>query len=65
MSMTVLGFDIGGANLKVATSCGQARSEPFEIWRAPHELFSSVQQLVDRLALPGAIDPPTTSGQCA
>ena len=35
------------------------------LWRAPHELFSSVQQLVDRLALPGAIDPPTTSGQCA
>ncbi|MBS0263308.1 MAG: H4MPT-linked C1 transfer pathway protein [Planctomycetes bacterium] len=44
--MTVLGFDIGGANLKVATSCGQARSEPFEIWRAPHELSTRLRGLI-------------------
>ena len=44
--MVVLGLDIGGANLKAATSAGEARSEPFEIWRAPQELAARLRKLI-------------------
>ncbi len=43
-----LGLDIGGANLKAATSEGAAGSEPFEIWRAPGDLTARLQQLIAR-----------------
>jgi probable H4MPT-linked C1 transfer pathway protein len=46
--MLALGLDIGGANLKAATSAGSARSEPFEIWRAPGELAVRLQELIGR-----------------
>jgi probable H4MPT-linked C1 transfer pathway protein len=46
--MLVLGLDIGGANLKVATSAGNAHSEPFEIWRAPQELSARLHVLLER-----------------
>jgi probable H4MPT-linked C1 transfer pathway protein len=41
-----LGLDIGGANLKAATSQGAARSEPFEIWRAPGDLAPRLCELI-------------------
>jgi hypothetical protein len=44
--MVVLGLDIGGANLKAATSAGDACSEPFEIWRAPQELAPWLRNLI-------------------
>lgn len=47
--MLTLGLDIGGANLKAATSAGAARTEPFEIWRAPHALASRLRELIGRL----------------
>jgi probable H4MPT-linked C1 transfer pathway protein len=43
-----LGLDIGGANLKAATSAGTACSVPFEIWRAPDELALRLQELIGR-----------------
>jgi len=46
--MLALGLDIGGANLKAATSAGAAQSEPFEIWRAPGELAKRLGDLVAR-----------------
>src|SRR5262245_19892518 len=44
----VLGLDIGGANLKAATAGGAARSEPFEIWRAPADLSARLSDLIAR-----------------
>lgn len=55
--MIALGLDIGGANLKGATSTGIAKSEPFEIWRAPGQLATRLRSLIaqfppiDRLAV--------------
>lgn len=55
--MIVLGLDIGGANLKGATSAGIAKTEPFEIWRAPDQLAGRLRSLIarfppsDRLAI--------------
>jgi probable H4MPT-linked C1 transfer pathway protein len=49
----VVGLDIGGANLKGASTSGIARSESFEIWRAPEELAGRVQRLLERF---GTID---------
>lgn len=55
--MIALGLDIGGANLKGATSTRIAISEPFEIWRAPDQLATRLRLLVsqfppaDRLAV--------------
>jgi probable H4MPT-linked C1 transfer pathway protein len=43
-----LGLDIGGANLKAATSEGAACSETFEIWRAPGELAVRLRQSIAR-----------------
>jgi probable H4MPT-linked C1 transfer pathway protein len=43
-----LGLDIGGANLKAATSTGAACSEPFEMWRAREELPVRLQKLIGR-----------------
>jgi len=44
--MRALGLDIGGANLKAATSAGSACSDPFEIWRAPDELATRLKGLI-------------------
>lgn len=55
--MAVLGLDIGGANIKAADAAGRARTESFEIWRAPDELAGRLRKLLegfpeaDRLAV--------------
>lgn len=46
--MAVLGLDIGGANIKAADAAGQARTESFEIWRAPDELADRLGKLLER-----------------
>jgi len=51
--MLALGLDIGGANLKAATSAGAALARPFELWRAPDKLFDQICDLIARL---GAVD---------
>ncbi len=45
--MIALGIDIGGANLKAATSTGIAKTEVFEIWRAPNQLAARLRTLID------------------
>jgi probable H4MPT-linked C1 transfer pathway protein len=55
--MSVVGLDIGGANLKASTADGQARTRPFALWKRPHELRVELQSLLadwlpcDRLAV--------------
>ena len=45
--MQTVGLDIGGANLKAATSDGQAASRAFPVWQHPEQLS---EQLTDLLA---------------
>lgn len=49
-----LALDIGGANLKAATSDGFARTVPFELWKRPDDLCRQVAELAQ--AIPG--EPP-------
>ncbi len=46
MSENVIGLDIGGANLKAATSGGQARTSPFELWKHPDQLGDALLALL-------------------
>ena len=46
--MTLLGLDIGGANLKAADGNGFARTEPFALWKAPANLAGALQRLITR-----------------
>jgi len=45
----VLGLDVGGANLKGATSAGRAAAEAFPLWRDPGGLPDRLARLVARL----------------
>ncbi|MBI1249780.1 hypothetical protein GC197_18290 [bacterium] len=44
--MTVLGVDVGGANIKIATGDGFAHSFPFEIWHKKHELVVHLKHVL-------------------
>jgi len=50
-SPAVLGLDIGGANIKAATSDGRAVSVPFAMWLHPQDLAQQLVQLAS--GLPG------------
>jgi (4-(4-[2-(gamma-L-glutamylamino)ethyl]phenoxymethyl)furan-2-yl)methanamine synthase len=43
--MSILGWDIGGANIKVATSSGVAKSFEFPLWKQPGELSAKLTQI--------------------
>lgn len=45
-SSSVLGLDIGGANLKAATSDGRALCVPFALWREPQHLAKRLRAIV-------------------
>ncbi|HEY4262390.1 MAG TPA: hydantoinase/oxoprolinase family protein [Schlesneria sp.] len=40
--MSILGLDIGGANIKAADGNGRTRSRPFAIWKYPEQLASQI-----------------------
>jgi len=44
--MPWLGLDIGGAHLKLADTASYARSQPFPLWRTPHDLPSALAALL-------------------
>jgi probable H4MPT-linked C1 transfer pathway protein len=48
--MRTLGLDIGGANLKGATSSGRAATVAFPLWKSPEKLAETVEGLARRLA---------------
>src|SRR5262245_62225593 len=48
MSGTVLGLDVGGANVKAATADGRAWSEPFALWKNPDGLAAVLAETVTR-----------------
>jgi len=47
--MSTIGLDIGGANLKLAHSDGQAISLSFPLWKTPQLLASTLASLLDQL----------------
>lgn len=54
--MSIVGLDIGGANLKAARTDGSARIRPFALWKNPGDLTVELQALLrdwplDRLAV--------------
>jgi len=62
--MQFLGIDIGGANIKLATSAGYAASIPFALWRTP-ELLSEVLTQSLAAAPPHDAIAATTTGELA
>jgi (4-(4-[2-(gamma-L-glutamylamino)ethyl]phenoxymethyl)furan-2-yl)methanamine synthase len=46
MAPTILGLDIGGANLKAATADRRAVSVPFPLWKQPDKLPAALAELV-------------------
>ena len=46
MAQTILGLDIGGANLKAATPDKRAVSVPFPLWKQPEQLPTALAELV-------------------
>ena len=46
MAQTILGLDIGGANLKAATPDKRAVSVPFPLWKQPDRLPAALAELV-------------------
>jgi probable H4MPT-linked C1 transfer pathway protein len=57
MSVPILGWDIGGANLKVARLDGRSAGEPlvveepFPVWRDPHKLSSALVKTAGRVGV--------------
>ena len=49
MSASVIGLDIGGANLKAAHSDRLALTHPFPLWKQPEALAQALKSLVERL----------------
>ena len=47
MSPFVIGLDVGGANLKAANTEGEARSQPFELWKNPDGLGAALRRLME------------------
>jgi hypothetical protein len=64
MNTLVLGLDIGGANLKAASSAGQARLQPFELWRRPADLPQALADLIRRFQPPDHIAITMTGELC-
>jgi hypothetical protein len=46
MNRTILGLDVGGANLKAAHTNGAARSQPFALWKDPGGLADALRGLI-------------------
>lgn len=46
MPATILGLDIGGANLKAADTTGRARSLPFALWKQPDRLAATLTEML-------------------
>lgn len=55
--MTIVGLDIGGANLKAADGRGRAAQRPFPLWKHPERLTAELRELlgpfgpIDRVAV--------------
>lgn len=62
--MTVLGLDIGGANLKAADAHGRCASAPFPLWKQPERLSAALVSLIRRFPHAAQL-AVTTTGELA
>ena len=62
--MNVLGFDIGGANLKAAHMSGQAFSVPFPLWKNPTALPDALRRLLEAMPPAEALAVTMTGELC-
>jgi len=53
--MSVVGLDIGGANLKAVDADGRAITRPFAVWKNPDRLAAEIDGLLGVFAPPDAI----------
>ncbi len=61
---TVLGLDIGGANLKAATADRRAASAPFPLWKQPDRLPAALAELVAKFPDAAALAVTMTGELC-
>jgi (4-(4-[2-(gamma-L-glutamylamino)ethyl]phenoxymethyl)furan-2-yl)methanamine synthase len=64
MSADAIGLDIGGANLKAATSAGRALSRPFALWKHPERLADELAAIAAGLRLTGPVAVTMTGELC-
>jgi probable H4MPT-linked C1 transfer pathway protein len=64
MALSVLGLDIGGANLKAAHSGGVTRSSPFALWKNPTGLADALAQLLAEMPSPDRLAVTMTGELC-
>jgi (4-(4-[2-(gamma-L-glutamylamino)ethyl]phenoxymethyl)furan-2-yl)methanamine synthase len=60
----VLGLDIGGANLKAATSDGRCHSVPLAVWKSPLELAPRLKEIAGRFPEATQIAATMTAESC-
>jgi hypothetical protein len=61
---SVLGLDIGGANLKAASTDGPARSRPFALWKRPHDLAAELRAFAGEFPLSPCVAVTITGELC-
>ena len=64
MSRSVLGLDIGGANLKAAHVGGGVRTQPFELWKNPAGLSAALRLLLQELPVHDELAVTMTGELC-
>ena len=64
MDKLILGLDIGGANLKLATSTGIARIVPFALWKEPDKLSEKLAMMLAEFPDAEAIAVTMTGESC-
>lgn len=62
--MSVLGLDIGGANIKAAFANGTAKVFPFELWKQPERLSSELSGVFQDLQPAGTLAVTMTAELC-
>lgn len=62
--MDWLGLDVGGANLKIASCQGYARSESFALWRRSDDLAAALRELISSAPHAGGV-AVTMTGELA
>jgi (4-(4-[2-(gamma-L-glutamylamino)ethyl]phenoxymethyl)furan-2-yl)methanamine synthase len=60
----VLGLDIGGANIKAATTSGQAYTLPFPLWKQSDKLSGALHEILVRLPHRGLVALTMTGELC-
>lgn len=64
MRVEAIGLDIGGANLKAATSAGRALSRPFALWKHPDRLADELAAVAAELRPTGPVAVTMTGELC-